>query len=127
MQRQQNYLLAQFLPGLRGSFVTVPGEAQAVCGPIQTGSVCPMYIVGNPNVPVVKDGNGDITSAYGVNVGQVYSMKDSSGHIGGLSAPTGPGTSHWTDFIRAGCTSPGGETLEVIEGGTVETKPGNWG
>jgi hypothetical protein len=86
-----------------------------------------MYIVGNPSAPVVRDGNGDITSAYGITVGQIYSMKDSAGHIGGLSAPTGSGTSHWTDFIRAGCTSPGGETLEVVEGGTVETKPGDWG
>ena len=127
VQRQQNYILAQFLPGLRGSFVTIPGEAQAVCGPIQTGSVCPMQISGDPSQPVTRDGAGNVVSAYGVTVGQVYIMKDSGDHIGALESPTGSGTDQWRDFIQDGCESGTGETLEVIEGGTVETKPGDFG
>jgi len=127
VQRQQNYILAQFLPGLSGSFVTIPGEAQAVCGPIQTGSVCPMQISGDPNAPVTRDGSGNVTSAYGVSVGQVYIMKDSGDHIGALESPTGDGTDQWRDFIQDGCESDTGETLEVGEGSTVETKPGDFG
>jgi len=124
VRRPQSFLFGRIL-GLTSAFV--PAEAEAACGPISEGNVCPMYVAGNPNAGVQRDANGNITSAYGLTIGAVYSMKDSAGHIGALSAPIGPGTSQWTDFIRQGCEDPSGAQLEVVEGGDVESKPGNWG
>ena len=137
LERQQKYLLAQFLPGLRGAVVDVPGEAEAVCGPIQEGDVCPLWLEApNPDADPVYGTDPDPTdnipppviSAYGLDAGKVYGMKvnNSSDHHGTLSPPTGNGIDAWRDFMRSGCEE-GDETLDVCEGCEVDTQPGDFG
>ena len=117
VDREQDYIFGRAM-GLVSA--NVPAEAEATCGPISEGNVCPMYVAGDPDQEpeygTDPDGAGPeqapLVSAYGLTIGRVYSMKDSPGHIGALSAPIGPGTSHWTDFIRAGCETNTGETLD---------------
>lgn len=138
LKRDQNYLLAQFLPGLRGAFVEIPGEAQAVCGPIQEGDVCPMWIEGDPDDEPVYGTDPDpddnipapVISAYGVTVGQVYGMKvnDQSEHYGALEPPgVGGFGMPWARFLASGCSNDSAESLNVCEGCYVENQPGNSG
>jgi hypothetical protein len=124
--RPQAFIFARFL-GLTSS--NVPAEAEAVCGPIQEGDVCPMYVSGDLSLGVQKDLNGNVISAYGITVGEVFSMKNAPDHVGAFRAdpPAGPGTSHWIDFLRSGCVSDTGEPVNACEGCFVESKPGNWG
>lgn len=127
VERDQKFIFGRFL-GLTSS--TVPAEAQAVCGPIQEGSICPMWIEGDPDAEPAYDGSGNLTSAYGLQIGQVYGMKinNSSEHYGALDAPTGSGIDAWRDFIASGCEdAEEGETLEACEGCEVQSQPGDFG
>jgi Putative Flp pilus-assembly TadE/G-like len=107
----------------------VPADAEAVCGPIQEGDVCPMYVPGDLSAGVQRDASGSVISAFGITVGQVFAMKDAPGHIGAFRADAADngGTDGWRDFIAAGCAGDNGETANLCEGCTVENKPGNWG
>jgi Putative Flp pilus-assembly TadE/G-like len=124
--RPQAFIFARFL-GLTSS--DVPAEAEAVCGPIQEGDVCPMFVAGDPSLGVQRDASGNVISAYGIIVGQVFAMKDAPGHIGAFRADAAEnnGTNGWRDFLAAGCVGDDGETAELCEGCSVENKPGNWG
>jgi hypothetical protein len=88
-----------------------------------------MWIEGDPDDEPVYDSDGNVLSAYGLQLGEVYGMKsnDPPQSYGGLDAPTGSGTNDWRNFVRGGCESDTGETLDACEGCEVEAQPGDWG
>jgi hypothetical protein len=129
--REQGYLFGRAF-GLVSA--KVPAEAEATCGPISEGTICPMWIEGDRTQEPVTDAEGNVVSAYGLQIGKVYGMKvnDGSDHYGALDPPNSPGggTDPWRDFIANGCEEDGAE-LDVCEGDSPEcevgTKPGNFG
>ena len=124
VDREQNYIFGRAL-GLVSA--TVPAEAEATCGPISEGNICPYWIEGDPLQEPAYDLDGNVISAYGLNIGSVYGMKvnNSSEHYGALDPPNGNGVNAWRDFIAGGCE--GDVQLEVCEGCVVENQPGDYG
>jgi putative Flp pilus-assembly TadE/G-like protein len=125
--RNQSYLFGRAL-GLITP-VKVPAEAEAVCGPISEGSVCPFWIEApDPGADPVYDGDGNVVSAYGLNVGGVYGMKvnNQDDHYGALRLPWASGVNAWRSFLAGGCEA-GENEINVCEGCTVPNEPGNFG
>lgn len=137
VQRNQRFLLSRFV-GL-GLSSAVPAEAEAVCGPISQGGICPFFIgAPSPQAAPQYDVNGKLVSAYGLNVGKVYAMKvaaqgQQQGNFNILNLIDNPGADAFRDYLSSGCTDPdkaGNPVVvtECAEASTpecqVETDPG---
>lgn len=139
VERPQSFLFARFF-GLVDS--PVPAEAQAVCGPILGGGVCPFAI----EAPDPSDTDFSDGSYLGITLGKVYVMKDQPGVTGAengnfqLLGLTDPGKDALRDFVSGGCdksSTPGVELEVVVEQGDqvcgssskdetcIETETGN--
>jgi hypothetical protein len=125
VDREQGYLFGRAL-GLISA--NVPAEAEATCGPISEGSVCPFWIEGDPDQEPVYDGDGNVVSAYGLEIGSVYGMKvnNDAEHYGAIRLPWASGVNAWRDFLAGGC-AVGDNEINVCEGCEVPNEPGDYG
>jgi hypothetical protein len=127
VDRDQAYLLGKIF-GLTSAIV--PAEAEAACVPGSGGAVCPFAVEINGTDIVYDSSSGDLVSAFGIEVGKVYTIKatahdSENGNFNLLQLVPGGPREAYRDFVGSGCRADGSSVIIQDDDILTDTMPGN--